>query len=295
VFGSPGSFTSYWLPRAVPELAIVAQSFHVKPLIRILQTADSYQVLVLSRDQIRFYEGSRDGLDEVDLVPEVPRTIVDALGSELTEPYTKVSSYGSGPGAPMHHGHGSKKDEVDLDTERYFRAVDKAVLQHYSEPMQLPLVLAALAEHQGHFRQLSRNPYLLERGLALDASALPVEELRRRAWDIVASYHHERTRALVDEYAAAAPKGLGTDDLSEAASAALAGRVATLIVEADRHIGGRMDPNTGHIELDSYERPDVDDILDDIAVAVMRSAGKVQIVPTQIMPTASGLAAVFRY
>lgn len=295
VFGAPDFFGHYWLPRPVPELAIVAGSFHVKPLVRILQTADSYQVLALSRDQIRFYEGNRDALDPVEPAPGVPRTIVDALGDELTEPYSKVSSYGSGRGAPMHHGHGSKKDEVDGDTERYFRAVDKAILEHHSEPSQLPLVLAALPEYQGHFRQLSRNPFLLNRGLPMDVRALSVDALRGRAWEIVADYHHGRTRALIEEYATAAAKGLGSDDLNEAAGAALTGRVAALIVEADRHIGGRLDPHTGQVALDSTERPDVDDVLDDIAVAVMRSRGKVTVVPKSLMPSDSGLAVIYRY
>jgi hypothetical protein len=31
-------------------------------------------------------------------------------------------------GPPMRHGHGSKKDEIHIDSERFFRAVDRAVL-----------------------------------------------------------------------------------------------------------------------------------------------------------------------
>jgi len=41
------------LQRPVPELAVVAESFHVKPLIRILQSADRYHVLGLNRQQIK--------------------------------------------------------------------------------------------------------------------------------------------------------------------------------------------------------------------------------------------------
>lgn len=295
VFSCPDFFAHYWLPRPVPEIVIAADSFHVKPLIRMFQTADSYQVLVLTRTEIRLYEGNRDGLDAVDLVPEVPRTIVDALGEELTEPYIKVTAAPSGPGAPSQHGHGSRKDEIDVDTERFFRVIDKAVQEHYSAPSQLPLVLAALPEHQGHFRRLSRNPFLLERGIAMDASGLAIEELSRLAWEVVEPYFHERTRALVEAYGAAAAKGLGTDDLNQAAAAALAGRVDSLLVEAERHVGGRIDPETGRIVFESHERPGVDDVLDDIAVAVMRTRGKVQVVPKAVMPTKSGLAAIFRY
>ena len=46
----------------------------------------------------------------------------------------------------MHHGHGGKKDEADIDAERFFRAIDRAVLEHHSRPSGPPLMLAALSD-----------------------------------------------------------------------------------------------------------------------------------------------------
>ena len=40
VLGAPGFFRVYPLARPVPERAIVADSFHLKPLLRIRQSAD---------------------------------------------------------------------------------------------------------------------------------------------------------------------------------------------------------------------------------------------------------------
>ncbi|MBI4524097.1 MAG: hypothetical protein HY695_09835, partial [Deltaproteobacteria bacterium] len=135
VLGAPGLFRVYRLQRPVPELVVVADSFHTKPLMRILQSADRYQVLGLNRQEIKLFEGNRDALDDIELAPGVPRTITEALGDELTEPHLTVASYGAGAAGPaMHHGHGSKKDEVDIDAERFFRAVERAVLEHHSQP-----------------------------------------------------------------------------------------------------------------------------------------------------------------
>ncbi|HET9664902.1 MAG TPA: hypothetical protein VFP00_11810 [Burkholderiales bacterium] len=295
VFSAPGFFRIYRLQRAVPELAIVANSLHVKPLVRLLQTADAYHVLVLDRDRIALYEGNRDALDEIELAPGVPRTVEDALGTQISEPYSKVSSYGAGPAAPMHHGHGSKKDEIKHDAARFFRAVDKAILEHHSRPSGLPLLLAALPEHQGLFRQLSRNPFLIENGLATTAAAMDSDALRGAAWTVVEPHHHQRTRALAAEFSEAVTKGLGSDRLSEVGAAAVAGRVGSLMIAAERHIGGRLDPQTGLVEQADLERPDTDDVLDDIAVAVLRNKGRVHVVPGAHMPTQAGLAAVFRY
>ena len=85
VLGAPGLFRVYRLQRAVSELVVVADSFHIKPLMRIVQSADRYQVLGLNRREVKLYEGNRDALDEIELAEMVPRTIGDALGEELTD------------------------------------------------------------------------------------------------------------------------------------------------------------------------------------------------------------------
>ena len=186
VLGAPGFFRVYRLQRPVPELAVVADSFHVKPLLRILQSADRYQVLGLNRQEIKLFEGNRDALDEIDPAPGVPRTITEALGEELTEPHLTVAGYGSGAGGlAMRHGHGSKKDEIDVDAERFFRAVDRAVLKRHSKPSGLPLILAALPEHHNLFRRVSQNPFLFSEGIDKHPDALPIDALRERAWRVV--------------------------------------------------------------------------------------------------------------
>lgn len=156
VLCAPDLFRIYKLQRRVPELAIVADSFHIKPLLRIVQSADRYQILGLSRGAIKLFEGNRDALDEIDLAPGVPRTIADALGHELTEPHRTVRSIGGvgGSSVAMHHGHGGKSDEIAIDIERFFRAADSSILAHHSRPSRLPLLLAALPEYHGVFRKI---------------------------------------------------------------------------------------------------------------------------------------------
>ncbi len=147
ILSSPGTFQIIELQRTVKVLVVVADSFHTKPLIRALQTADRYQILGLNRHEAKLYEGNRDSLDKIELAEGVPGTIEEALGSELTEPYTTVASSGSGTGGRgggMHHGHGQKKGEVEIDNERFFRAIDRAILEYHSRPTGLPLMLAAL-------------------------------------------------------------------------------------------------------------------------------------------------------
>ncbi|MFN2375956.1 MAG: hypothetical protein ABR538_05440 [Candidatus Binatia bacterium] len=298
VLAAKDVFRVYNLQRPVGELAVVADSFHIKPLVRILQSADRFHVLGLNRQAIRLFEGNRDALTEIEPAEGVPRTITEALGEELTEPHQTVASYGGtgGGSAPMRHGHGGKEAEVDIDAERFFRAVDRAVHEHHSRASGLPLILAALPEHHPLFHQVSRNPLLLAQGIDVHPDALSsVDDLRERAWQLVEPRYLARLAALVEEFGAATSRGMGEAQLPGVAEAVVGGRVATLLIEAGREIPGRIDTATGSIRFGDLAQPDIDDVLDDLGALALKMGGQVVVVPTEKMPTDTGVAAIYRY
>jgi len=297
VLSAPDLFRVFQLPRPIAELVVVAESFHLKPLWQFLQSIDRYQVLGLSLDRIRLFEGNRDALEEIELADGVPRTIVDALGAELTEPHQTVASYGgvSGASNAMHHGHGAKADEADIDADGFFRAIDRAVLEHHSQPSGLPLILAALPEHHHRFREISHNPFLLDEGIAINATAVTTDTLRTLAWQVVEPRYEARISKLTNDFQAASAYGRGSDNLRQIASAAASGRVATLFIGADRLIAGQLDEGTGAVVGRALSDPRVDDVLDDLGELVGRMGGAVVVIPTARMPTRKGAAAIYRY
>ncbi|MDW7738866.1 MAG: hypothetical protein SCJ97_02250 [Bacillota bacterium] len=292
VLGSRGFFRVYRLQRTVAELAIVAERFHIKPLMRILQTTDRYHVLGINRHEIRLFEGNRDVLDEIELAEDIPWTITGVLGKELTEPHHNAAPFGSVGGS---HGHGGKESEVDGDAERFFRIIDRSILEHYSKPSGLPLILASLPEHKYLFHRVSHNPFLLEEGIDIHPDDLPIDDLRLRAWQVMEPHYRAKLATLAEDYKQSKSKGLGNDDLAQIAKAIVAGRVATLLIESDREIPGRVDDITGDIELKKPDYPDTDDILDDLSSLSLKNGGKVVVLPAESMPVETGIAAIYRY
>ena len=298
VLGAKGMFRVYTLPRPVAELAVVADSFHTKPLMRMLQSADRYQVLGLNRQAIRLFEGDRDALGRDRAGPGRPADDHRGAGrrTDRATPDRRLVRRRRGARSPMHHGHGGKESEVDIDAERFFRAVDRAVLEHHSQPSGLPLILAALPEHHQMFHEVSHNPFLIEESIDVHPDALPsIDELRQRAWQLVEPRYLARLAALVEEFGTARSKGLGDDELAQVAKAVVGGRVATLLIEARREVPGRIDAATGDIEFDDLADPEVDDVLDDLGTLTLRMGGQVVVVPTERMPTETGAAAIYRY
>ena len=300
VFAAQGFWHVEKVQRPVPELVVVNDHLLLKPLVRIFQSEDSYQILAIDRQEIRMYQGNRYVLDEIVMAPSVPRTIEDALGPAVAlQGVQSKGDYGRGPARPnapagaMFHGHGGKMDEPRLDMERFFRAVDRAVTDAHSKPSALPLILAALPEYHTHFRELSHNPYLLEKGIQANGLAMEPSELREQAWRLMEPHYHQRLQQLIDMYHAARARTLGTDDLTHALEFATEGRVGTLLVERDRRIPGHVEGSMPRFA--DTDEPGVSDILDDLAERVLKTGGQVVAVQTGSMPTASGVAAVFRY
>jgi hypothetical protein len=282
VLGARGMFRVYKLQRPVAELAVVADSFHNKPLMRILQSADRYHVLGLNRKEIKFFEGNRDALDEIEPAQGVPRTITEALGEELTEPHQTVASYGGvgGGHSPMHHGHGGRESEVDIG----------AALSAIG-PAADPSGAAGASSYVSRCKPQSVS----DTGEHRYPPRCPIVD-RRTPPAHLAAYGASLSGAP-GRIGRGVPRseGLGDDELAQVAKAVMAGRVATLLIEARREVPGRINAATGDIELDNLTHPEVDDVLDDLGTLALKMGGQVVIVPTERMPTKTGIAAIYRY
>jgi hypothetical protein len=290
------------LQRPVKELVVVADSFHVKPLLRMLQSADRYQVLCLDLHKAKLFEGNRDALDEVD-VGDMPATITAALGDQLTESHQNTGVYGKRAGrghlaqggTASFPGMGARTDEAEKDRERFFQHIDREVLERFSRPSGLPLILVALAENQAEFRRVSNNPFLQPHGVAKHPDSLTLEQLRTDVWQVVEPKYLARLAQLIDHHRAAVARELGASELDDVAQAAAAMRIGLLMVEADRVIPGRFEPATGKVHPGRLDDPEVGDVIDDLAETVLRTGGEVVVVPAARMPTDTGMAATFRH
>ena len=235
-----------------------------------------------------------DAIAELRQINGMAYSATEVLGKETDIREGAHRAYGP-TGDAAWHGTDVKQAAGERDREHFFRAVDQAVVQHHSKPSGLPLILAALPEHHGLFQSVSNNPLLMPETIPVHPDALSLDALRERAWQILQPHYLNRLAGLVDAYGAAAASDKGSDALSDVAKAAVDGRVATLLIEADRLIPGNINAADGALTLGQLDDPTVDDLLDDLGELVLRKGGEVVIVPAERMPTTTGAAAVYRY
>lgn len=295
IFATEGVCIIYRLQRKVKELAIVASSFHIKPLIRNFQSRDRYHLLGLNRKQFTLFEGNRYGVEKITLDPSIPSTISEILQDEDSEKYISAGSHRGPRGTGMLHGSSTKQDIIDRDMERFFRHVDRTVLEHYSKPTEFPLYLVALSEYHTPFQHLSRNPFLQKAGLKIDYTSLSINELKEMAWEMIEPQYLEKTRQLVDEFKEAQAKFQGSDDIAQVARAASENQIHKILIEADRLYPGRVNTETGELISGDLTDPEIDDVLDDLAEMVFSNKGEVVVLPKERMPSNTGVAAIYRY
>ena len=284
-------------PVAGEGVVAVADSFHVKPILRVLQQPGRYQLLAVSQKHVTLYEGDRDRLDVVPLNPSVPKSIIEALGGELDSANASVNRGGSVAHSGLIGGGHDNKDERDAELERFFRVVDKAVYEYHGRGGDLPLYLAADVDYHARFHKASHHPRLQKEGIRInpDATEVNVERLRKEMADIIVPAAEAQTAEMVEQYGNAKAQQLGSDDLQKVGNAAAMGRVRMLFIDADKRVGGRVDATTGDVKRMKESNPDVDDVLDDLAELTLRNGGDVRVLPGDLHPSETGVAAIFRY
>lgn len=285
----------YRLPRSVEEVSIVANSFYIKPLIRNFQSAERYHVLGLDRTNFKLFEGNRYGFEEIKFPEGDPITIKEVLGDEYTEPHVSHGAYGGTGGTPMYHGHGGRKDEIEIDAQRYFRYVDKYIMENYSNKKKIPLILATLDEHYGWFKNISNNTNLYDNAIRKDYRELSLSEIKKEAWKVIEPYYLNKTEELVERYNNGRAKFLGSDDIAQVSRASVENRIDTLMVESGKIIPGAINKETGELETGELQHPKIGDLLNSVTQIVIKNKGEVVVLPKERMPSETGLAAIYRY
>jgi len=217
------------------------------------------------------------------------------LGDQLTESYLTQGSFNGTGRSAMYHGHGGAKPEIDKDTEKFFRYVDRFVEETYSKPSQLPLILVALKEHHPTFFAVSGNPYLVREGVKGEYTAFSLEQLREKTWEILEPLYAAKIQSNLKRFEQAKANGNGSDSLAIISKAVFENRVETLFIDVDRIIPGKISPQSGKIMDRNLESPNIGDVLDELAQHALKSKSEVVVLPMATMPGDTGIAAIFRY
>jgi hypothetical protein len=280
------------LAAQVDRTVIVADSFHVKPLIRALQQSQTYRVLAVSPRRVRLFEGDQFNLRELKLPRNVPQSVDDPIAVQATgTDTTPQSSTGGTP--PLVNQPSYAPGDIQFD--RFCRMVDHAVWESLSQFDRLPMIVCADVKNLRVYLDNCKNDYVMKEGIALNPDAITPDRLREESWKLISPKFEREIQTLKDAYQAAKARHLGSDEIPQVAEAAAVGRVGTLLVDSGAKIPGILNRASGLIEQAPMSNPRADDLLDDLAEMVLKMDGQVIVLPHDQMPNDHGLAAIYRY
>jgi hypothetical protein len=289
------------LPGRFDELAVVSNSFYVKPLLPLLNEDKDFYVLALSLNRVKLFRGSRDSFQEVEL-KDMPTSMGEALQIEDLQKNlgfhtdTQNTVGGTGGERPaIFYGQGVEDNKKD-DIQRYFQIVNDGLARQL-EDMSVPMVIAGVDYLHPLFRSTSSYRNLLDEGIIGNPDRQDGKELHAQAWKIVEPLFLKNQQEALDRFAElhGQQRGLASSDLEPVVRAAVGGRVETLIVPLGIQKWGRYDPETDSVRVDSEPTPWNDDLLNFAAAQTLRNSGNVYAVPQEQLPPQTEVAAIYRY
>jgi hypothetical protein len=300
LFITTGYMKYYRLPISFKKLLVIADRFHLKPLLPLLSKNGHFYVLALSQNKIRLMEGSLSNIDEVEL-DDIPTSLREALLFDDPERQLQFHTGTSTPGnqgarPAIFHGQGAIEGDSKTDLLRYFQQVDNGLMEILAGE-QSPLILVGVDYLLPIYRQANNYPNLAEESIKGNPDELNAVELHKQAWEIVEPIFGEEQREAIKRYQELSGSGskLASSSLNKIIPAAFYGQVDTLFVALDIRLWGKFDPQKGIVEQHQEYEPGDHDLLDLAAMKTLLNGGTVYAVGLDKTPGKTPLAAIYRY
>jgi Bacterial archaeo-eukaryotic release factor family 7 len=296
VFFSREGARQYSLPFKFEELVVVADRFHVKPMLPLLSGDGRFYVLALSQNEVRLLQGTRYSVDDLDL-DGIPQGLEAALRLDTPEKQIQWPARpqgGTGKSGPVFHGHGGGPDDPKESILHYLRQVDKGLHDLIGND-QAPLVLAAVDYLFPIYKEANTYAHLLEQGIPGNPEGLTAQQLHAQAWNIIEPHFQKAQQGAVSQYNRLAGTGRTSRDLEVIVKEAYHGRVDVLFVAIGVQRWGSFDPDTDAVHWHDKAEPSDEDLLDFAAIQTFLNGGTVYAVEPENVPDDRHLAAIYRY
>ena len=297
IFLSKDYFSYYRLPTPFPELVIVANRFHVKPLLPLLATDGRFYIMAISQNIVRFLHCTRFSFNEVNIAGKVPQSLAEALQFDDIEREAQyhLHSGGASVGGEVLTAHGAQVEETKKNLLRFFFLIDRSLQREFLHNETAPLVLISVDYLFPIYRKANTYDYLLNKEIKGSPDKMTSLELHQQGVSIMEQYFKKRQEEAVQLYHEFTGLKRTTHDLEKIVSASYQGNVHILFVSSNLQKWGSYDPFSDQVDIHTKEEPCDVDLLDFIAAHTLAHRGDVYAIEADKVPDGALAAAVLRY
>ena len=267
------------LPTPVVAQVHVSDRAFLKPLLSITSHPMVCYVLALAEGGVRLIEVPADLPPSTVRIPELPKSAADAAGK-------------SSIGDRSHSGRLVGSEGKRTHIRHYARKVD-AALRPTLAGDDVPLILAAVEPVRSIFRALNSYPHLVDTVIETNPDRATDQELAAAGREVLETVYADMLTELGTTFEARRAQGRGVTDVADAARAATAGAVDTLLIDRDHTLMGFVDEQ-GAVTFDDAN-PAAYGVIDEISRRVLLTGGRVLSVEAHHVPTGQPVAAILRF
>jgi hypothetical protein len=297
LFASDDFFRRFCLPIPVREAVSVGEHFHVSPLLPLVAEDETFYLLALSWNRVRFFRGNSTRLIELD-VPGIPQGVDEALKYDVRESQLQVHSGAGGSAAgkegAVFTGQGVGVDDEEERTREFLLQVERAV-RGWLRNQHAPLLLAGVIELVSAYRGLNKYRTLLEQNVMGNPDLSKAHELHAAARKLVLPHFQSSREKAIAKYQDLTGSHRSVNDLKAVLLSAWDGEVEAAFVPAGIERWGKFDRDQHAVELHEVRQPGDEDLIAAIATQTAVHRGAIYMVKPDQMPDQSEVAAVLRY
>lgn len=229
---------------SINDLIVVADSFHIKPLIRIRNNVKGFFIVTMSSRAIN--------------------VLIENHGHLV-----KLDSYRNEPGID-----GNNKK----DPKEFFLSSSQELNKLFAA-YRLPIILAGVKDHIGHMKRLLNQSMLMDQYIVGNVEKMKALELQEKVYKILTPYYEKLEQGALKDLEVAMNRGRAITFLEDIAISAVYGKISKLFVVENRFVWGSINQHTGEIfiaprQVNAHD----DDVLDDLCQIVLSKGGEVVVV-----------------
>ncbi len=297
IFLSKDYFHYYRLPTQFPEMVVVANRFHIKPLLPLLTSDGPFYVMAISQKTVRLLHCTRFGFNELNISGKIPQSLAETLKYEDVDRQTQYNMHFAvpGTGGRLVSGHGDEVEETKEYILRFFYLVDRGLQREFLHNETAPLVLVSVDYLFPIYKKANTYEHLINKAVEGSPDKMTLSELHQHGVSVMEPYFKQRQDEALRRYREFAGLKRSTSDLGKIVSDSYHGRVYILFIANNQQKWGSYDPFEDRVEIHSKEEPCDVDLLDFVAAHTLAHRGDVYAIEAEKIPDGALAAAVLRY
>lgn len=286
----------FHLPIDTEEYVAIDNFYHLAPVLGLLEDSQAFYVLLVAQQAPALYRGDMYDLHLTDV--KLPLSLMKGLNIDENNQKSEQqrSASGSSVRTNSENGRGGAKNPLEDDRLRYFRMIDKIIMNHADR--SLPLILAGIESEVVEYRSISKYPHLVDKSLHGNFGNIKPHELFNRARallkDTLVEAHHQEMFSRFERLKGENPELTAFDDITTS-EAADEGRIDTLFIDMSRFTTDTVRDNNQPATVLSFPKGEPAKLLQTVARHVWLQGGRIINMVSDKFPLNTHMAAICRY